>query len=272
MKLIDDHFKNYTKKHNLSNIDIFFNELDKNSMYFTIGQTNKSDDDDNCVVVTIYKKEKSIQVDDIKHCGINITLLLNFIYEINEMLKYSIHIIDSSRLEFINQSTKDITFVNLKMLYELTEGISYYNKYLFPDLKRTEYPQIPFSFFSSHSFLFVKEEHDAIKELDLLFSPKTLGDFFMILRQKLKEFSIQNSALKPVLNENWNALKIYKHIIEKTYNQLELPQSTKSKVKTKKRSPTTRERSPTSQKKRKTSPTSQKKRKTSASAKKTNNF
>jgi len=250
------------KKHNLSNIDIFFNELDNNSMYFTIGQSNKSHDDDNCVIVTIYKKEKSIQVDDIKHCGINITLLLNFIYEINEMLKYSIHIIDSSRLEFINETTKDITFIHLKMLYELTEGISYYNKYLFPDSKRTKYPEIPFSFFSTHSSLFVKEEHDIIEEIEALFSTKTLGDFFRIIRQKLKEFTIQNLALKPVLDENWQIIKIYKHIIEKTYNQLELPPPTTTKIK----SPPSQKTSISSQKKRKTSPTGQKKRKTLSSS------
>ena len=227
-------FKNQYKP-KLDNVEIFVNSYTPMEFYITNGEHQ-------CMAGTILLEpdEKVIDIDDIRHCGgNNISLLLSFIRTLSHAYKAPITIVDSSKFDFENNVTNENVSIELKKLYLLSEGRTYYDKYLYPN-KTHRYHIIPITFFQEHRDKFTSEYSKIMNMLGESRTRRrrrnkrtrikrrknrilTIGDFFMKIRELLKSISHNENGVKMVDNYNWNDLLLYKHIIDKTYNIIKNP-------------------------------------------------
>lgn len=181
-----------------------------------------------CIAGSI--QSTNINIDNITHCGgNNISLLLEFIRTISIGYDTPIMLNDVSAFIFENVDNNEDTFIELKKLYELSEGRTYYDKYLNPDKEPIGWPTTPISskenggitLFESGSF--TPSEKKRITEILNEDGIYTIGEFFMKIRELLKSISYNGigkygDGVKLVESNNWNNLKIYKGIIDKTYD------------------------------------------------------
>lgn len=163
------------------------------------------------------ESNKELHISEITHCGgNNISLLLTFLKKISVVYRALITIEDASKFEFLNIESNEETSIELKKLYTLSEGLTYYDKYLNPEKGRV-YFHTPIAFFEENKDKFTKPEFTKIQEILDEGNINTIGDFFMKIREWLKSNSHNGNGVKLVNNENWNNLLLYADIIDKTY-------------------------------------------------------
>lgn len=225
-----EYFKNQHKP--LDNTDIEITRSDEPSqiVFFIYNGVNQ------CMVGYIsLQSNKELHISEITHCGgNNISLLLTFLKTISVEYKAPITIEDASRFEFQNVKTKKETSIELKKLYTLSEGRTYYDKYLNPT-KTPIWYNTPIMFFEENRDKFTYSEYDKIILILSDGGINTIGGFFMKIRELLKSISRNGDGVKLVGNENWENLLLYKDIIDKTYNIFKTPKGGKLK-KTKRKS------------------------------------
>jgi hypothetical protein len=207
---ITSQFEDFKEKHpSLENVDIDLYGSSPITFSFTVGRNY-------CMTIDI--NHNHMRINDVKHCGANISLLLQFLREIIQQYELKVIIEDASRFEFVNRDDHDkIYIISLKPLYELAEGESYYNKYLMPG-KTEPYPTIPIGFFQENLNKFTNEENEKIEEMKTLYHLATLGDLFKKIRQLLKANTTVEEETKYIDDSKWNDLKLYESIIRKTYD------------------------------------------------------
>lgn len=207
---IENKFEEF-KERNHCNADIFI-ERGTNNFSFS----NENGDD--CMSVLFDPEEKHMIIEGVQHCGISISLLLQFIREV--ILDYKkrgtpirIEINDASEFVFVNK--EKIQKVSLPILYKLSEGFTYYNKYLDPT-RKLGYPMISILFFKENAEHFNKRETSLIKKTINTYSSSTIGEFFMGVRDWMKRHSGEGGE-KEVDSTDWSKLVAYIRIINKTY-------------------------------------------------------
>jgi len=183
----------------------------------------------------------NINIENITHCGgNNISLLLKFIRMLSIDFKASIMITDVSAFYFENIDNKQSGFIELEKLYKLSEGKTYYDKYLNPDEPSNDYPTTPISFFDKNRKTFTDLEYSKIEYIIRRFNIKTIGEFFMKIRELLKSISSNGIdhngfSAKLVNNNNWRDLLLYIQIIDKTFQKFSFLKGGKTKKKTKRK-------------------------------------
>jgi hypothetical protein len=211
---------------NIETIFENFKELGLENAYIEITQESHSypyefyimNEAKQCIAGTMsLKSDKAIHIQDVRQCGgNNISLLLTFLKKIGTEYRAPIIIEDSSKFEFENvEFGKDVS-IELKKLYTLSEGRTYYDKYLNPRKARLPYYEYPITFFEENRDKFTPLQYSKI---EMLCDPdiETIGDFFMKIRELLKTISRNGDGVKLVENKNWDMVLFCKDVVDKTY-------------------------------------------------------
>jgi len=171
--------------------------------------------------MSLESDDKQIDIGDVRQCGgNNISLLLTFLKTIGTEYGAPIVIVDSSKFEFKNVETEKEVSIELKKLYTLSEGRTYYDKYLNPRKARLPYYEYPITFFEENRHKFSLQYSKIIDMLADYPDIKTIGGFFMEIRELLKRISRNGDGVKLVDNENWDMILFCKDVVDTTYDIL----------------------------------------------------
>jgi len=175
---------------------------------------------ENCISGYYHIDNKSIHILDVESCGTSISLLLQFIKKIIDKYGLTYSIDDASHFHFQNETTKEIIDIELKKLYILCYGQTFYSRYL-SDLAPSKYPYFPITIFDDIDFTNYTNCNETIQTIKNNPTIKTIGDFFTFIKDDLKQITVNPvEQFKIIKNKNWEKIITYKFIIYKTYEYL----------------------------------------------------
>jgi hypothetical protein len=176
---------------------------------------------ENCISGYYDIGNRNIHILDVESCGTSISLLLQFIKEIIDLYGLTYSVTDASNFHFQNETTNEIIDIELKKLYILCYGQTFYSRYL-SSLPPLKHPYISIEIFDGIVFTDCTNCIETIQTIKNNTNIKTIGDFFTFIKDDLKKITVNpTEGVKVIKNENWEKIITYKFIIYKTYDFLE---------------------------------------------------
>jgi len=209
-KEIGNLFDIFKVQHDI-NLDITMRDND-NNIEFNI---------DNCISGYYDIGNNRIYILEVESCGTSISLILQFIKKIIDLYGSTYSVTDASTFHFQNETTNEIIDIELKKLYSLCYGNTFYSRYL-SDLPPLKYPEFPIKILDIIDFTDYTNCNETIETIKRNTSIKTIGEFFTFIKNDLKNITINpTEGFKVIKNKDWEKVITYKFIIYKTYDFLE---------------------------------------------------